>query len=42
MSMLQLSRSTMGAGVVSIMLNLNNMMQDRSSAEWGASVVVSI
>lgn len=41
-SMLQLSRSKMGAGVVSIMLNLDNMMQDRSSAEWGASIVVSI
>ena len=41
-SMLQLNRSKMGAGVVSIILNLDNMMQDRSSAEWGATNVVSI
>ena len=32
-SMLQLSRSKMGAGVVSILLNLDNMMQDRSSSD---------
>ena len=40
--MLQLVRSRMGAGIVSIMLNLQNMMQERSTAEWGATSVVSI
>jgi len=41
-SMLQLVRSRMGAGIVSIFLNLQNLTQERSTSEWGATSVVSL
>ncbi len=41
-SLLQLSRSKMGAGIVATLLNLDNMMQDRNSSEWGAQRAVPL
>jgi hypothetical protein len=35
-SLMQLSRSNMGAGIVASLLNLDNLMQDRNTSEWGA------
>ena len=40
--MLQLVRSRMGAGIVSIMLNLGQLMQNRSTSEWNAASVIAI
>jgi hypothetical protein len=31
----QLSCSKLAVGVISILLNINNSMQDRTSEEWG-------
>ena len=35
-SLLQLRRSRMGAALIGILLNLCDLMHNRSTAEWGA------
>lgn len=36
-SLMQLSRSKMGGGIIATLLNLDNLMQDRNTSEWGAA-----
>lgn len=39
-SLMQLSRSGMGSGILATLLNIDNTMQDRNTSEWGASRAV--
>lgn len=41
-SLMQLSRSKMGGGIIATLLNLDNLMQDRNTSEWGSQRAVPL